>query len=243
MAIPTPKFMQQLELEYQGKSGLRDRARYKIFYSQLVRADLLVLGINPGGDPKKPEELMSASTTYYENWEHDYVDCVDPRYTLKHAMFPFLKNILNTNKEAIRLIPKTNLIFRRSPGVKSLPELHDGMTITEAMKEASPTIEQIMRFVQPKMVLLEGTSLRDKFKVRYCSGQLSELAESIKDKYRGQRVNIFTANNMHVNCLGRELPVVAIGHPSHFGDKPAWGSVQQATRSICERFNVRVKSR
>jgi len=238
MTIPTQKFMQQLELGYQERSDLRDRAWYKIFYSQLVRADLLVLGINPGGDPKKPKELMSASTTYYENWEHDYVD---EEYPLQKAMLPFLKNILNINKESIRLIPKTNLIFRRSPKMSEFKTLHE-MTETQAMIEAVPAIKQIMEFVQPKMVLLEGTSLRDKFRVRYCSGQISELTEPIKDKHRGQRVNIFTANNMHVNCLGRELPVVAIGHPSHFGGRPAWGAVQQATRLICERFNIQVKS-
>ena len=117
------------------------------------------------------------------------------------------------------------------------------MTPTEAMKEAVPTIEQIMRFVQPKMVLLE-TIQSEAFKRRYCSGQASELADIIRGVGpRGGPARIFEAHNMHINCLGKELPVVAIGHPSHQGGKPQWGSVVQATRSVCERFNVRVKSR
>jgi len=92
------------------------------------------------------------------------------------------------------------------------------------------------------MVLLEGTSARDNFRVRYCSDQTTKLTDPIKTEFRKTNVDIFTANYMHVHCLGRELPVVAIGHPSHFGGIPAWGSVQQATRSICERFNIQVKN-
>ena len=44
-------------------------------YSRIDPSDALVLGINPGGDPGTWTEDMLASRSFYENWEHEYVDC------------------------------------------------------------------------------------------------------------------------------------------------------------------------
>jgi len=70
-------------MEYRQLSGLSDPLLYKIFYSRIDPAPLLVLGINPGGAPDHPEAIISASDGYFENREHDYVDC---RYSMQRVM-------------------------------------------------------------------------------------------------------------------------------------------------------------
>lgn len=117
-----PKQMQLMELRYQEHSGLQDRNSYTIFYSRLCSADLAVFGINPGGNPRDPDSIIRASTTYYEDWEHEYVDS---RYDIQAVMLPFLKNVLRINNEGVRRIPKSNLAFRRSPGTDSFKQCHN----------------------------------------------------------------------------------------------------------------------
>ena len=230
-----PKQMQLMELRYQERSGLRDRNRYTIFFSRLCAADLAVFGINPGGDPGDPDKLIWASRTYYENWEHEYVDS---RYPIQEVMLPFLKKVLATNDEGVRRIPKSNLAFRRSPGEDSFKRCHN-MTLTRAMHEADHTVCEILEFVSPKMIILEG--MKDQqFQQLYCSGSSTQIREPIMEEYRGKMVRILEAKYMHVDCLEREIPIIALGHPSHFGKKPVWGgSVVPAVRGLIQQFGIR----
>ena len=46
------EFMRSLEDEYKVVSRLHDRSQFKIFYGPVWRAPIMLLGINPGGDPK-----------------------------------------------------------------------------------------------------------------------------------------------------------------------------------------------
>ena len=229
--------MQLMELKYLQLSGLldegKDRDWYTIFYSRLCSADLLVLGINPGGDPLKSKSIIRASTTYYENWEHEYVDS---RYPIQAVMLPFLKNILSTNEEGVRRIPKSNLAFRRSPGENEFEGLH-GMTLMKGMQEAQETIKEMLRLVAPKMVLLEGMK-SDQFRQLYCKGTAKQIGKDIKAKRWGQDVRVFHADSMYVTCLEREIPIVAVGHPSHFGSNPVWGSLVPAVREVIENFEI-----
>lgn len=43
--------MKDIEHRYQEVSGLQDRSACKIFYGPVRPAPVMVLGINPGGDP------------------------------------------------------------------------------------------------------------------------------------------------------------------------------------------------
>lgn len=54
------------------RTGITDRGLYKILSSHIHNFPLLVLGYNPGGTPGA-DELMSASPSFFQNWEHDYV--------------------------------------------------------------------------------------------------------------------------------------------------------------------------
>jgi hypothetical protein len=70
-------FMKDLEARYRVASGLVDRSQYKIFYGPVRPADILALGINPGGEPAEmmPDgvrhrvgpKIGVASAGYYEN--------------------------------------------------------------------------------------------------------------------------------------------------------------------------------
>ena len=45
------QFMRHLETEFRSATNFVNRSQYKIFYSPIWRAKILLLGINPGGDP------------------------------------------------------------------------------------------------------------------------------------------------------------------------------------------------
>jgi len=112
------------------------------------------------------------------------------------------------------------------------------MTLAQAMDEAKPTVCEILEFVSPKMIILEG--MKDKeFRSRYCSGLAKQIKDPIKVEYRRQMVRVLEAANMYVDCLDRELPIIALGHPSHFGTKPVWGgSVVPAVRELIRQYGI-----
>src|SRR4051812_10771232 len=86
-------------------------AFFKIFYSDIRRSPIAIIGLNPGGNPANPDELQRAST-FYDRDEHDYVDC---KYPLAVKMRNFLlRSGIAADDDAIRAIPKLNVIFHRS---------------------------------------------------------------------------------------------------------------------------------
>lgn len=73
--VDTLELMADSDRRYRIKSGLTERRHYSVFYSRIDPADAIVLGINPGGDPRTWTAELLASQSLYENWEHEYVDC------------------------------------------------------------------------------------------------------------------------------------------------------------------------
>jgi hypothetical protein len=109
------------------------------------------------------------------------------------------------------------------------------MTLTEAQQEARPFVEEILKYVKPRVILLEGiTSLRV-FQQGFCSGGSgSQLAEPIWTDWRGSRARIFAACEMYLDCLQRSVAVVALGHPSSFGNKPEFHEATVAARKLVQ---------
>jgi hypothetical protein len=234
--VQTIALMREIESEYRQVSGLSDSRYYKIFYSRIDPAPMLLLGINPGGAPDQAGEILSASEGYFENFEHDYVDC---DYTLQRVMLPFLQQILGATCDEIRHVPKTNLAFRRSPDEDRFKQYHP-MTLGAAMKEARPSLSRIIRTVEPKMILME-TMKPDVFSSLYCGGDAGEsIGEPLMAMHRGRQVRAFQAKLMTVICLDRTIPVVAIGHPSStsFSRPTVWGKITGAVRSVCQDFGI-----
>jgi len=104
--------MKEIDAQYCEKTGFSERRYYSIFYSKIVESPIMIIGYNPGGNPENWNESQLASTSFYENGEHEYVDC---HYPLAVGTREFLKKVLKLKDFGlIRNFPKTNLYFRRS---------------------------------------------------------------------------------------------------------------------------------
>lgn len=129
--------------------ALQDDRFFKIFYSDIVPSDVLVIGLNPGGDPGRPETIDAASL-FFERGEHDYVDC---DYKLARKMRELFERAgLATSADAIRRIPKINVVFHRSPGASA----NAGWTWPEAVRASQSLVGKILEYVRPTMVIFEG---------------------------------------------------------------------------------------
>ena len=205
-------FMRSLETRYQKKSGLLNRAHYKIFYGPVRPAPILVLGINPGGDPTNTEadgakqktgEVAAASSGFYEGGEHDVLDCDwKENKGLKKLLVP----LLNNDEEAIRLsVVKTNVAFRRSPKAKDID-------IVAAKVEAAPFLAEIMAVVQPRLIVLTSIDL-PAFLNSFCVN-VGDLTEQVRDE-KVKQVVFESAIAQLKNCESSSL-IVRVAHASQF---------------------------
>jgi len=239
----TTDWMMDLDRRFRAATNL-DIGSYKIFYSRIQPAEILVLGINPGGNPSTfhkevplfyPQEWVSrilANEFWFEKGEHEYVDC---SYPIARAMTRFLGSVTGTGPEQIRGIPKTNLAFRRSPGVDQFRALH-GITLEQAKDEARPFVEEVLRWVQPRMIVLEGVSLMQDFLSGYGKGSGRTLIGPVMTPYRGRLARVCIGEEVTISCLGRPVAVIAIGHPSSFGRLPGFDLAIAATRRLFDEL-------
>ena len=218
------KRMKSWESRFRSLSGLKDRSRYAMFYCPVRPAPILVLGINPGGDPndvlsdgvRLRSDLSrrgAASARYYENNEHSMLDCDWP----ENSIVDLLAEILG-DREAIRdRVVKTNLAFRRSPGVDSFKMFH-GMTLNRAYREAEPFVREIVEIVEPKLVLLEGSILKYfKRAVSAVNGASADLP--IKTMHRGREIDLYRPERLAIPGVPEPVLVVQLAHPSYHGSK------------------------
>ncbi len=205
-------FMKDLEQRYQAASGLHDRAFYKIFYGPVRPAPVLLLGINPGGDPsevaegalkRKDGQDSAASSAFYENDECDLLDCNWPENTgLKKLLVP----LFGGAESPIRTeVVKTNLAFRRS-------KKKTGIDFERAKQEAAPFLSEIIARVQPRLVLL--TSLD----VASFIGSFGFAMEPVVAQERDPKVGqiVFEAARTTLRGTSSEALVVRVAHASQF---------------------------
>jgi hypothetical protein len=221
--------MQDLEARYQRASGLSDRLDYTIFYSRVRPAPLLILGWNPGGDPKDPSTVLRASDGWYENDEHEYVDS---HYTIALAMRAFLVDILRLESpEPIRRLPKSNITFRRSPDAASL-----GMPTRQALIEARPFLREILDRVQPSVLVLEGKQTSDAFRRHYCTDEWNPGPEAPVTSPNGlHKATIFSTSRTTLAHSRQPVTTINLGHPSRYGRRADWQKVVTAARSVMDR--------
>ena len=227
----TIKFMQRLDREYREISGLSERRYYSIFYSRIEQCTVLVLGFNPGGNPENwNEETELASRKFYENREHEYVDC---HYPIAVAMREFLLKVLALDGvNRIRRIPKTNIIFRRSPS-------QDKMKLREskAIQEAKPVLEQILRRVSPSVIICEGIETLKKFEKYYCKDVEEEVdGENVSTPNGRNMARIYRADQARVIPIDSSALLLGIGHPSKYSKrKEEWARVIELSKQIVGR--------
>ena len=130
------ELMRVIEAEFKTATGLKDRSQYKIFYSPVWRAKIMLLGINPGGDPDAiaPDgirtlggtvEKAASSSGYYENGENDLIDCVWPENI---GLLKLLVPLLGSRNMIRRNVVKTNLAFARSRKANKKRFIEDAKT-------------------------------------------------------------------------------------------------------------------
>ena len=205
-------FMRDLEKRYKKTSGFVNRAQYKIFYGPVHSAPILVLGINPGGDPANTEpdgskhktgEVAAASAGFYESGEHDVLDC---EWKENKGLKKLLVPLLNGDEAAIRSkVVKTNLAFQRSPKAKDID-------FETAKAEAAPFLSEIMAVVRPRLVVLTSLDLQA-FLTAFCS-KVTDTTEQVRDE-KVKQVVFESAHAQIKNCESPSL-IVRVAHASQF---------------------------
>ena len=205
-------FMRQLEERFRGASGLPDRSHYKIFYGQVKPAWILTLGINPGGTPAEtlPDGKThisgvpaSSSATYFENDEHDVLDCEwKENDGLRRLLLPLLSGDLSRTRGEV---VKTNLAFRRSAKASQLER-------ERAFDEAAPFLNEIVRVVCPRLILLTGPSLSS-FTDRFAKNVVVLRLPLKKEKVHQ---TVFAASKVQLRATSSEALVVQVAHASRW---------------------------
>lgn len=205
--------MRNIDTRFQLASGLRSRRYYTIFCSRIDPASGLVFGLHPGGDPVNWRGSQLVSGSFFEGFEHTCVDCFTEA---NQMMRPFLRKVFRTDDAGVRRIPKTNVAFRRFPRNDGLDACH-GMTMEEARIEAKPFVQEIISQVNPSLIILEGMQLLQVFYNMYCSPVgPAEIDVPMHLRWKGRIARVYSAQELHVNCLCRRVPVAALVHPMHF---------------------------
>lgn len=224
MAADYVTFMRDLEERYRQSTGLVDRSQYKIFYGPVRSAQVLVLGINPGGDPatvlpdgmgfrevppepgKRPRvpKPHAASAGFYENGESDLLDC---DWTENSGLKKLLGPVLGGDNAIRQQVVKTNMAFRRSAKVKK-------SAIEMDKKEAIPFLVEIIAVVCPTLILLTGASLQE-FTDRFCSGS-TRIATQVKERDDSVGQVVFKAATVLLGKTARKAIAIQVAHASQF---------------------------
>ncbi|PGH59433.1 hypothetical protein CRT60_00430 [Azospirillum palustre] len=238
-------FIKDIHLRYRQASGLNERRFFDIEHSLIIPSDVMILGAYPNGNPGEWSPSHMASMAHYENGEHEYVDGNLP---LKGVMRHFLRTTLGIDDDEVRRIPKTHLVFRRAT-TDTRFEACQGISLTAAVREARPFVEEMIARVSPRIIILEGRRSLDIFRPLYCpDGFTKPTEEPIKALLTGkgsakpteeQRALTnergfiaFRPYEMTVTCLGQPVMVIGLGHPVYFGRLPEWQGVLEAAQRV-----------
>jgi hypothetical protein len=208
------EFMADIDQRFRTASGLTDRRDYSIFYSRLQPARIIVIGIKPGGSRDGTHEL--ASHTFYENWEHEYVD---KDYRIASVMRKTLVQALGaTSAEELRGVAKTNSFFQRAVGVDEFTSAE----MSRNVKMCAPFVLEILSFVNPDTIIFEGIAARNNV-VGFHGRDVREFPnEQVKGMRRGTISSFFKREDAEFPHLGKRIELLTLGHPSHFGHLPDW---------------------
>jgi hypothetical protein len=213
MDTPYTPSMRDLEARFRRASGLANRSDYKIYYGQVHPAPILILGINPGGAPSntnpdgrtyKDGSIAAASSSYFENDEHDILDC---KWRENYGLQSLLTPLVGGDTQLIRQkVVKTNIAFHRSAKKKDID-------IDRANAETAPFLAELISVVKPSTILLTGVSI-DEFNDRFAS-----TSSIVVPAERDPRINqvVFAASKSELRATGAEALVVQLAHASLFG--------------------------
>jgi len=223
-------FMRDLEARFMAATGFVDRSQYKIFYGQVHAAWLLTLGINPAAAPAAtdsagkthtPGKAASSSATYFENNEHDILDCEwSENLGLRKLLLPLLDDTLSRVRDEV---VKTNMAFRRSAKASHIKKEH-------AFDESAPYLKEIVRVVRPQLVLLTGPSLAS-FNDRFAKDAKFLCAPERKESINQ---TVFAASRVRLRVTDTSALVVQVAHASQWSATYAEYDVARRIQSLME---------
>ena len=201
--------MKSIEANFKEVSGLPDRRHFKIFYSPVFRAELLVLGLQPRGQPSDfsadgmhdfARNLPSAASAgFYDKGENDILDC---DWSFARGMSALIASGLFSDRSSFRSnAVVSNLSFVRREKVKKAEIMSDIAMSREG-------IAKILRAVRPKAIIT--TFDFQKYPIHGLTGQ--SVASCAKAPGVGQlilQVGAALLDGMPVSLYG-------VAHPSQF---------------------------
>jgi hypothetical protein len=204
--------MSELEGRFKKATSLKDRSEYKLYYGPVRPALVLTLGKNPAGTPSGTSSdgcfnlndgtRASASAGYFENEEHDLLDC---EWRENHGLRKLLLPLFSDNQERIRReVVKTNVAFQRS---SSSPR--EQATFEEI---CAPYLNEIIGVVSPKLILLTGPD------ISVFASRFGTKCVTVVDPVRDLRVKhtVFAAVKLQLRKTGQEALAVQVAHASQF---------------------------
>jgi hypothetical protein len=223
-------FMRDLERRYREVSKLEKRSDYKIFFSQVRPADILVLCKNPGATPASIDTdgtgTGASESGFYENGELDILD--NDWWPESRGLLKLLDPLFGGDRDEIRRrVVKSNMAFRRSGKYTDI----DG---TRAMNEAAPFLAEIINVVRPKLVLLGGVKI-DEFALRYCDSWTS-LSEPLRGG--GRNHIVFSAAHLNLRGSGHKALGVHVAHPSQWSWTYQRYNVVEQIRALANTVDV-----
>ena len=221
---PEIELMRELDEEYRQRSGLRDRRFYSIFYSRIPPAPLMILGINPGGNPET-WNLPPGTDEFCTTWQHEYVD---QRYRIQTVMQPLLKRVLGIDDQILRRIPKTNMVFRRSEGASKFVAQQGGMTLWQGLEESAPTLARIVRRVSPRAIIFEGHDALAMFNHAFGVAPLSpSLVKPFTTANGRYPALVYAVHEVATSLLPHTILSFSLAHPSKFGQRLEYRTAEQ----------------
>ena len=201
--------MKAIEADFKKASGLPDRRHYKIFYSPVFQAELLILGLQPRGKPADfsadathdfARNLPSAASAgFYEGGENDILDCEwafakGVRVLISSGLFPDLDSFRAN-------VVVSNLSFVRRDAVNQ-NDLRADLGLSRS------GIAEIATAVSPKAILTTFD-----FKKHPIAG-LTDLAVSSRTVEAGVEQLILQSGSALLD--GRRISLFGVAHPSRF---------------------------
>ncbi|MEQ9145449.1 MAG: hypothetical protein RLO08_13940 [Parvibaculaceae bacterium] len=207
-------FMKDLDSRFRNVSGLSDRRHYSIFYSRLCPSPVMVIGIKPGGATDGTHQL--ASQTFYEGWEHEYVDM---NYRIAAVMRPTLMAALDiTDVDELRRVPKTNTFFHRAVGTDDFSSAE----YRANARQCAPFLDEMIAYVAPRAIILEGMGARDNLVGHLCASVEPIEGETVNGMRFGRLSPFFRKDVARLKSSDRAVMLLTVGHPSRFGGLADW---------------------
>lgn len=129
------------------------------------------------------------------------------------VMRPALMQALGaTSAQQLRRIPKTNCFFQRAVGT-------DDFTSAEIREHAAlcaPFLAEMIEYVRPDVLILEGAGARDLVVRHQCKNVREVVDQRVTGLRRGAINTFFRRETALLPTLGREVQLLTLGHPSQF---------------------------